>query len=428
MSHEDVGQKYRFWLLTIGEPLPIDAGTPRLFRAGMLAKELASRGHDVTWWTSAFNHSEKVFRAGDVVELAPNYRLRLLRGCGYRRNISLARLRDHRMLAAEFKRLASESRLPDAVHASYPTAELCLAAEDLCKPSGIPVAVDMRDQWPDIFLDVLPTGLRWMGRLALWRMFKNARMACEGAHSILGMTQGFVDYGLKHAGRKQRADDRVFRMGYSAQAPDAEEVVAADAFWDSLLPPLSEALTICFFGAVGPQFDFETVLRAADTLGPKKVRFALCGSGDALDDLRARASGSPNVIFPGWIDSPKIWTLMRRSHLGLAPYRLTPNYEPNIPNKPAEYLSAGLPILTSLWRGALHDLTSERDCGLFYEEGDVVGLCRQIEHYRDNRELQATMSANALALYEKEFRADKVYAAMADYMESLAAKSGNLVR
>src|SRR4051812_4018850 len=93
----------RVWIVTTAEPLPIDNGA-RLMRHGMLADRLISHGHDVTWWTSAFNHRRKVNRYnGDTsLEISDNYRIRLLHSVGYKRNLSLARVRNQREIAGKF--------------------------------------------------------------------------------------------------------------------------------------------------------------------------------------------------------------------------------------------------------------------------------------------------------------------------------------
>ena len=46
------------WLITIGEQLPIKKGIRKL-RTAYLADELIKRGHDITWWGSAFEHFKK---------------------------------------------------------------------------------------------------------------------------------------------------------------------------------------------------------------------------------------------------------------------------------------------------------------------------------------------------------------------------------
>ena len=48
----------KVWLVKLGEPLPVD-GNRRLHRYGILAEMLSQKGHEVTWWTSTFDHWDK---------------------------------------------------------------------------------------------------------------------------------------------------------------------------------------------------------------------------------------------------------------------------------------------------------------------------------------------------------------------------------
>src|SRR2546425_9945755 len=106
----------RIWLVTIGEPLPTDGAGTRLLRTGILASRLTARGHEVVWWTSAFDHNRKAHRvhADTTVQLEPKLTVKLLSSpIGYRRNISLARLANHYHLARKFRRQAARETAPD---------------------------------------------------------------------------------------------------------------------------------------------------------------------------------------------------------------------------------------------------------------------------------------------------------------------------
>ena len=61
---------------------------------------------------------------------------------------------------------------PDLILCSYPTIELSVEAVRYGRTHGIPVVLDVRDLWPDIVLDLLPTILRSPGRVALTRLFR----------------------------------------------------------------------------------------------------------------------------------------------------------------------------------------------------------------------------------------------------------------
>lgn len=421
----------RTWVITIGEPLPVDEGSPRLYRSGILANMLADRGHDVVWWSSAFDHMLKKHRATSTEsrQLRTNLRLTMLHGRGYRRNVSLARILDHRDLAREFRAAIGSEPEPDVIVSTMPTADLSNAALDYAVPRGIPVLLDCRDAWPEVFLEAVPRWLHPVARIAIQPAIRKNRQALSRATAISGMSDGYVEYGLGHAGRARTPLDRAFAFGYANVAQPQDAIDAANRFWDETLPPIGQrTLTACFFGTLGRQFDIETVVEAAGILHQEgcDVRFVLCGTGDNLERYRSLASGLPNVFFPGWVKAAQIYTLMRRSQVGLAPYFLNPFFEPAIPNKPPEYLSAGLPVVTSLWRGALRVVLEANDCGAFYKERDAAELARALRDLYEKPDRLVAMSARAKALFEESFRAEKVYGDMIAHLEGLARSAGRL--
>jgi glycosyltransferase involved in cell wall biosynthesis len=131
------------------------------------------------------------------------------------------------------------------------------------------------------------------------------------------------------------------------------------------------------------------------------------------------AAGCGNVIFPGWITHAEIWALMRRSAVGLAPYADTDNFRSGLPNKPIEYFSAGLPVLSSV-NGVLGELLRTHQCGVVYRSGDAAHLAAKLAELYDDSALRRRMGANALALFEQRFTAERVYSQMADYLERVA--------
>ena len=196
----------RIWLVTVGEPLPTDGSNERLLRTGILAGFLVRKGHEVLWWTSAFVHVRKTRRAVEntFVSLAGNYRIGMLRSCGYRRNISLARLSDHRGLARKFMELAPREPAPDVILCAMPTIELAREAVRYAKGRGIPIVLDIRDLWPDVILDIAPPWARWPARLFLSSLFRDLREACAGATAIIGITDPIVEWGVRNAGRSKK--------------------------------------------------------------------------------------------------------------------------------------------------------------------------------------------------------------------------------
>ena len=414
----------RIWLVTVGEPLPTDGSNERLLRTGILADVLVRKGHEVLWWTSAFDHVRKAHRAGEdtFVSLAGNYRLGMLRSCGYRRNISLARLSDQRELARKFMVYAHREPAPDVILCSMPTIELCREAVRYAKKSGIPVVLDIRDLWPDVIVEIAPPWARLAARWFLSSLFRDLREACAGATALIGITDPIVEWGVRYAGRPRRGLDRAFPLGYVERIPLPGEMEKAQRFWDGLgIGADPGEFLVCFFGTIGRQFDLETVIVAARRLegGPRRFRFVLCGSGDKLPRYRKLAGGITSVVFPGWVGAAEIWTLMRIARAGLAPYRNSMDFRLSLPNKSIEYLSAGLPVVSSL-TGELQRLLEEHECGVTYAEGDAESLATSLVGLYDQRARLETMAANASALYQGRFTAERIYNDLRGYLDDLA--------
>ncbi|HKA45817.1 MAG TPA: glycosyltransferase family 4 protein [Burkholderiales bacterium] len=412
----------KIWLITVGEPLPIESGQPRLLRTGILADLLARRGHQVTWWTSAFDHFRKRFHSpgNRAIEVRTGLSLRLLDGCGYRTNVSVARLVNHWQIARQFRLQARAEARPDLVLCSLPTIELCVEAVRYGQSESAPVVLDIRDFWPDVFSEVIPAPLRPLSRLALLPMVRAVDEACRGASAIIGITAPFVSWGLRHAGRAATEFDRDFPFGYVHEQPPTEAVDAARNGWHAW-GVHDTAFIVCFFGTVGRHFDLETVIEAAGMLRSRcpDMKLVLCGDGDRLTHYQELAKAAPNVQFPGRIEFPSIWTLMRIASAGLAPYRNARNFALNIPNKIIEYLSAGLPIVSSL-EGEVRTLLSQYNCGLTYESatGLVEALCRLY----DDAPLRSTLAGNAKVVFREKFVADKVYGSLSEHLEALSAR------
>jgi glycosyltransferase involved in cell wall biosynthesis len=412
------------WLNTVGEPLPTDPASPRLLRTGLLADQLWRRGHEVVWWTSTFDHVRKVHRAtkSATVRLRDRYELRLLHGPGYQQNVSLRRWLNHWMIGREFARWARKAPVPDVILCSLPNLELAREAVRYGRERAVPVALDLRDMWPDIFLDVLPAVLRPIVKPALRGPVRDLEYACRGAAALTGISPEFIAWGARAAGRPPGPLDRHFWLASPSATPAQAALKRAEARWRAEgIEPGRTNPVLCFFGAMSRTFEMHTVIEAAAQLERESspIRFVLCGVGDTLPRLRRLAAGLGNILFPGWVNAAEAWVLLRASLAGLAPYRSRDDFRASIPTKTIEYLSAGLPILSSL-RGSLEHLVERERVGLTYRNADPADLVTKSRRLLEAPEERLPMARNAVALYEREFVAERVYNDMARYLEIVA--------
>ena len=405
------------WLFKDGENLPVLPGVRRM-RTWMLAEALAARGHDVTWWSSTHSHQRKALVAGadQVVEVAPRFLLRLLHAGSYRGNRSFARLAHHARLGRRFRHEAPALPAPDVVVSAFPTIELAWEAVRYAQSRRIPSLVDIRDPWPDSLADQAPQALRPLARLAIRPLERKSREAFAGADHLVACSQGFLEWGLQKAGRSRRPGDRVFYIG-SARRTGAGP--APSAAISDLADRLAGKVVFSFVGSFGHVYQLRLVCEAAAMLekrGLSQVHFVIAGAGAQGEAVTAAARKLGNLSAPGWISADDADHLMARSQAGLAPILQMPGC---VPNKIFEYAAAGLPIVSSL-RGETEQLLAAHGAGLTYAPGDLEAFVSIVTRLATDGNLRRGLAERSAAMFEREFRAERIYDEYARHVETVA--------
>jgi glycosyltransferase involved in cell wall biosynthesis len=418
----------RIWIVNVGEQIPSDPGRPRMARAGIMARTLAKRGHEVVWWNASVNHQEKIQRTEETVKVRSDegYDIVLLKGRLYESNRSPNRIICNFENALAFRKLAPTLPKPDVILAGYPTIELTFAAIEFAKAHNIPCAADFRDMWPDIIVDelsplkktvLLPLILTWQWMQQ--RILKNAT-------AIVGVTEGFMDWAFAKIKPRKRGNlDRVFHLAIDPETLDPTKMEAASQYWDAQgVVKNDQKIIACFVGALSQRYDLEALIDGAALLpedARQKIQLVICGQGDMYDTLKAKAEGLPHVKVLDWRNAAEVRTLLNRSDIGLLPYHSTRDYIVHFPNKVGEYLSAGLGIATGLM-GTTQDMLRTREIGCFYDEGNPESIKACLLEMAQNPARIRGMRDGALKAYEDMFNARKIYDAYADFIETLATQ------
>jgi glycosyltransferase involved in cell wall biosynthesis len=412
------------WLVTIGEPIPHKKNKLRLHRTGIIANIIASKtNHNLTWWSSDFNHFEKAHIYGEdkVVKISQNYSLIALHGRGYKKNISLDRVCDHNEIAKKFKSIALRLSPPDIIVVSFPTLSLCEASIELGKKWKIPIIIDYRDMWPEVFLEIVPKFLRPLFRFPLMPLFMKTNSVFKNATGLIGITEEFLNLALQKIGRSRHKFDEVFPLAYLSNQHTDTQFNEANDYWCNYVPR-TKKLRIIFIGTLGHQFDLETIVNAMELLQKKGIsgyEIFLCGSGDKEGFLIKASSQLKNLYLPGYITAAQIKSLLLSSDIGLCPYNINEAFLSSIPGKAIEYMSAGLPILTTLENGELGKLCKIHDFGFFYSFCNPYSLANAIESLISIKTDLVLKREKIKSLYSSKFEAENVYLKYIQHLEKI---------
>jgi glycosyltransferase involved in cell wall biosynthesis len=410
----------KIWLIRISEPLPNNKYNDRLLRMGLIAHSCIEKFKFVVWWASSFDHFRKEWIGEPgIFHIKENYQINILNSFGYKKNSSIRRLIDDWYTAYQFYKKSTYFENPDIIFCSMPTPELAYEAVKFSKKKNIPVILDVRDYAPEILLEKVSKIFRPIAKIILWNKFRKAKYALNQATSVIGLTEDFLKWSYKFSKRFPNKLDRVFPMAYKKNFFSKTDILESEKFWDKN-DVLHNEFNICFFGTINNYFDFEPIFSVAEKLKNYPIKFVICGLGSDYKNLKRKSEHFSNIKFIGWVNQIQIKTLMRRSKVGIAPYKEMQCFLQSTPNKFSEYLSEGLPILSSI-NGVLGSIIDHYKLGYVYKSKDELYNCI-LELFNDAG-LQSEMSFRSDEYFQKNLNADSVYLNLVNFIEELAVLS-----
>ena len=137
------------------------------------------------------------------------------------------------------------------------------------------------------------------------------------------------------------------------------------------------------------------------------------------------AKGLGNVVFTGWIGADDINWLRAHAAIGLQPY--VAGAPQGLANKLFEYLSAGIPVVSSL-AGENQALIAQHDCGLTYHAGDADDCWRCLGVLLDDPARRRRMGDQGKALFDQHYDGRAVFETLAEHLETVARNPARTAR
>jgi glycosyltransferase involved in cell wall biosynthesis len=253
--------------------------------------------------------------------------------------------------------------------------------------------------------------------------FARAHRIFSQATTITGVSEKNLEWGLGLVRRKAGPKDKWFPLGFSVDGNDKSGMSKSNP--KEIMSKYgigSDPFVVTFVGTFSAAFNLKTVIDVAQNLseaGDSRIKFVIVGDGVQTSSLRKLLIGIKNIVLTGWLDKSSIDEILKVSSVGLAPY--SSGGLITLPNKPFEYMAAGLPILSSL-EGELKAIIEQEDIGLQYKASDPIDLKDKIMWFLSHPEETKPMGQRAKALFEKKYNADVIYPSLVEHLTAIASE------
>jgi glycosyltransferase involved in cell wall biosynthesis len=278
---------------------------------------------------------------------------------------------------------------------------------------GTPFLFEIRDPWPEA-----PAALSAAGggvpRGLLAAMGRLANAACREAAFVVALTEGMAATALARG-----ADPA--RLSVLAQGADLDLFGPHVAPWRPEGLAEGEMLAL-YAGAHGAANGLDQLLDAAALLRGAGIRLLLVGEGARKPALATRAAAEAlPVAFLDPLPKPMLARLLAGADVALlclAPIEAFA--ECSAPNKLAEALAAGKPVVANLG-GRAARLLAEGPAGIATPPGDAAALAAALRALAADPARRLAMGAAARRLAETAFDARRIAAGFVAAAEEAAA-------
>ena len=404
------------WIFQTGEPLHLDGEFARPMRAMNLANSLIDAGDDVVIWSSNFFHQKKQhrFKKTKFFKYDESLRINLINSTGYKNNIGFKRLFDHGQLGfnlfIELKKY--KGPLPEKVFIGYPPIEFAFIAAYWCRTNNIPFILDVKDMWPDIYLENIPKYLKKITKFLLYPYYFLGIWTCKNSSSISSITKGYLNWVYDFSNLSPSKQDFVFPLSNIETVNNGKNKKSnEDKLINNILKKIDKDTKIILFsGSFSKSIDIETLIFTAKKAFKNKKNwiFIYCGDGPYRENVEQNIGNLENTYIPGWVTSKTIKILSKKNTIGIAPYKNSRFFKLSISNKVYQYLSLGIPIFTSL-KGTLQNLIKKHNIGINFNQDDKNSLYFSLERYFKESNKLKDQSKNAKKVYIEFFEGKTVY-------------------
>lgn len=188
---------------------------------------------------------------------------------------------------------------------------------------------------------------------------------------------------------------------------------------------ISEEDTLLFYGGIiGHAQGLDLIVKVAEKLQNKPVKFVLLGSGPEKDDLIALTAklGLTNVVFADPVGRTEMGGIIKEIDVSLIPLRKLDLFLGAIPSKIFEILAMEKPLLLGVNGEAKTLFIDEGDCGWYFEPENVDDLKTKIEAILNDKEEIRVKGLNGRQYVSEKFNRSTIVGKFYDFLIQMDAQ------
>lgn len=261
----------------------------------------------------------------------------------------------------------------------------------------IPVVLDMAENYPAFLRSLRDT----QARRRLDVLVRNPRLAAIVERYVVRRVQAIICV-------IEESAKRLMELG----VPEAKLAVVRNTprigpeFAGTYHRADSDVLTVVYLGLIERHRGVQDLVRAVFESRRRglQLRLSVIGDGKSFDELHALAADlgvlGNGVELLGRIENRRALDVVARADIGAIPHMPNEAWNTTIPNKLFDYMSLGLPVITSNV-SPVQRILFEEGCGVTYESGNINDLCLKIDTLRPAAQRQKMGEAGRRAVQSK---------------------------
>lgn len=370
---------------------------PETFRVNTLAKELVSRGHDVTVLTGYPQYPkgeiyegygfdklyEKVWNGVKIERVK-------MRPRGYNAVGLLLNCITYVTEANKWIKKCEEKF--DAVYVfEVSPVTVGLPALTYKKKFGTPVYFNVQDLWPENVEEIL--GIH--NKIVIGVINKIVDKIYRESDKILCSSNGFVE---NIANRGVSRDKLVFWPQF-CEKPDFTNAKKPECYDENYF-------NIVFTGNIGDAQGLDLLVDAATLLKEEPVRWYIVGDGRARERLEKRVVDEKltSIFFMGRVSEDEASNYVRFADCAYLSFKDSKLFDLTIPAKLQTYLACGTPILGAVG-GDSARIIKEAECGLVCEKNAESAKTAVLE-MKENSHNREQIAKNSSTYFDEHFTID----------------------